>query len=166
MSRFGMRIAPPLFVAGIGAGSFSSVVLALHGSPRPLWAFLVLGAALASCLVCRGKSREARSISRALRSLPAAQLDGTTLWGEHATAILTIRCQRYPTQIELEQLCRSRTGRWFSFYCYLPLGGGAPSSHRVEPRSPDFARGCLLTHEALYQRYFGLTSARPSRSHT
>jgi hypothetical protein len=161
-----MRIAPPLFVAGIGAGSFSSVVLALHGSPRPLWAFLVLGAALASCLVCRGKSREARSISRALRSLPAAQLDGTTLWGEHATAILTIRCQRYPTQIELEQLCRSRTGRWFSFYCYLPLGGGAPSSHRVEPRSPDFARGCLLTHEALYQRYFGLTSARPSRSHT
>jgi hypothetical protein len=57
VSRFGMRIAPPLFVAGIGAGSFSSVVLALHGSPRPLWAFLVLGAALASCLVCRGKSR-------------------------------------------------------------------------------------------------------------
>jgi hypothetical protein len=100
-----MRIAPPLFVAGIGAGSFSSVVLALHGSPRPLWAFLVLGAALASCLVCRGKSREARSISRALRSLPAAQLDGTTLWGEHATAILTIRCQRYPTQIELEHSC-------------------------------------------------------------
>jgi hypothetical protein len=35
VSRFGMRIAPPLFVAGIGAGSFSSVVLALHGSPRP-----------------------------------------------------------------------------------------------------------------------------------
>jgi hypothetical protein len=64
-----MRIAPPLFVAGIGAGSFSSVVLALHGSPRPLWAFLVLGAALASCLVCRGKSREARSISRALSVL-------------------------------------------------------------------------------------------------
>jgi hypothetical protein len=121
-----MRIAPPLFVAGIGAGSFRRLSWPFTAHPRPLWAFLVLGAALASCLVCRGKSREARSISRALRSLPAAQLDGTTLWGEHATAILTIRCQRYPTQIELEQLCRSRTGRWFSFYCYLPLGGGAP----------------------------------------
>jgi hypothetical protein len=136
VSRFGMRIAPPLFVAGIGAGSFSSVVLALHGSPRPLWAFLVLGAALASCLVCRGKSREARSISRALRSLPAAQLDGTTLWGEHATAILTIRCQRYPTQIELEQLCRSRTGRWFSFCAICRWAAARPHRTELNPDLP------------------------------
>jgi hypothetical protein len=97
-----MRIAPPLFVAGDWGRQFFVGCLGPSRLTAPLWAFLVLGAALASCLVCRGKSREARSISRALRSLPAAQLDGTTLWGEHATAILTIRCQRYPTQIELD----------------------------------------------------------------
>lgn len=165
-SPVGLRIAPPLFAAGVGASSIATAVLVFHGSPRPLWTFFLLDSALATSLVCRTKSREARSIVRALSSLPAARLAEATLSGDRSTAVLTIRCKRHPTQIEVEQLCRSHTGQWFSFYCFLPLGGGAPTAHRVEPRSPDFARGCLLTHEALQQRYFGLTLARSPRSHT
>lgn len=165
MSPMSLRTAPILFASGVGVGSLSTAVLVLHDAPHPLWALCVLGVAVATTLVCRTKSREARSIARSLRSLSAVHLGGAMYSGDHATAILIVRCQRYPTQIAVEQLCRSTTGRWFSFYCYLPLGGGAPTGHRVEPRTPDFARGCLLPHEALYQRYFGLTSARPPRSH-
>jgi hypothetical protein len=49
VSRFGMRIAPPLFVAGDWGRQFFVGCLGPSRLTAPLWAFLVLGAALASC---------------------------------------------------------------------------------------------------------------------
>jgi hypothetical protein len=37
VSRFGMRIAPPLFVAGIGAGSFRRLSWPFTAHRAPLW---------------------------------------------------------------------------------------------------------------------------------
>lgn len=144
----------------------AGAVLAVLNAPSVIWTSIVLVPPVVMCWMLRPLAREMKSLTRAPLSFDAQEVGAVEYAGSTSTLVLTVKCARLPTMLAVEQLCRTHTGRWFSFYCYIPLGGGAAHSHRVEPRSPDFARGSLLTHEALYRRYFGLKATARTRSIT